>query len=79
MINDLGELKKLLQLCRKQGVTEIKFDNVELKLGEMPQEQVVIEENDQNEKIDELVGIQAGFEGIDPMAFYSADSRIDSQ
>lgn len=38
MINDLGDLKKLLRLCRQQGVTEIKLGTVELKLGDLPQD-----------------------------------------
>ncbi len=36
MMTDLSELKKLLKLCRAQGVTEIEFDSVKIKLGEMP-------------------------------------------
>lgn len=38
MIKDLKELEKLLKLCRKQGVTDIKLGDVELKLGELPAE-----------------------------------------
>jgi len=38
MVKDLKELTALLKLCRKQGVTEIEFDNIKLKLGELPQE-----------------------------------------
>lgn len=36
MIESLKDLEKLLKLCRKQGVTEIKLSTVELKLGDMP-------------------------------------------
>ena len=36
MIDDLKDLEKLLKLCRKQGVTEIKLGAVELKLGDLP-------------------------------------------
>lgn len=36
MIENLKELEKLLKLCRKQGVTEIKLGTIELKLGELP-------------------------------------------
>ena len=39
MIADLKELKHLLQLCRKLGVSEIEFDNVKLKMGEAPAEE----------------------------------------
>lgn len=39
MIESLKDLEKLLRLCRKQGVTEIKLGTVELKLGDLPLEQ----------------------------------------
>lgn len=39
MIKDLKELERLLKLCRKQGVTQIKLGEVELKLGDLPPEQ----------------------------------------
>lgn len=39
MITSLKDLERLLKLCRKQGVTEIKLGIVELKLGDMPNEQ----------------------------------------
>lgn len=37
MIDSLKDLEKLLKLCRKSGVTEIKLGTVELKLGDLPQ------------------------------------------
>jgi len=36
MIESLKDLEKLLKLCRKQGVTDIKLGSVELKLGDLP-------------------------------------------
>lgn len=39
MIQTLSDLKKLLELCRKQGVLEIKLCEVEFKLGALPDEQ----------------------------------------
>jgi hypothetical protein len=36
MIESLKDLEKLLRLCRKQGVQEIKLGSVELKLGDLP-------------------------------------------
>lgn len=36
MIQDLTDLKKLLKLCRSQGVTEIKLGGVEIKMGDLP-------------------------------------------
>lgn len=38
MIESLRDLEKLLKLCRKQGVLEIKLGSVELKLGDLPTE-----------------------------------------
>lgn len=38
MIDNLKDLEKLLKLCRKQGVTDIKLGSVELKLGDLPTE-----------------------------------------
>ncbi len=39
MITTLKDLERLLKLCRKQGVTEIKLGTVEFKLGEIPMDQ----------------------------------------
>jgi hypothetical protein len=39
MIQDLKDLQKLLKLCRSQGITEIKLQGVEIRFGDMPQEQ----------------------------------------
>lgn len=36
MIKDLGELQKILKLCRKQGVTEIKLGDVSISFGPLP-------------------------------------------
>lgn len=38
MIKDLKELEKLLKICRKQGVSDIKWGDVELKLGDLPRD-----------------------------------------
>lgn len=35
-VNTLKELKKVLQLCREQGVVTIKIDGIEMQLGSMP-------------------------------------------
>lgn len=36
MINDLKEFEKFLKICRKQGVTDVTFQGVVVKLGELP-------------------------------------------
>jgi len=38
MIQNLKDLERLLKLCRKQGVTEVKLGDVELKFGDLPPE-----------------------------------------
>ena len=35
-IENIKDLQKVIQLCRKAGVDTIKIDGVELKLGELP-------------------------------------------
>lgn len=39
-MKDLGYLKKLLKLCREQGVESIRFEGIELHLGALPQKAV---------------------------------------
>lgn len=36
MIESLKDLEKLLKLCRKQGVLDIKLGQVEFRLGDLP-------------------------------------------
>lgn len=37
MIKDLDELTAFLKICRKQGVTDINFEGLSVKFGELPQ------------------------------------------
>jgi hypothetical protein len=70
MVSTLDELKKLLKLCRSQGVIDIKWGDVEFKLGEMPLKQKSSEVNEEEEEqynqdeLDELTGVPK-------MAFFS--------
>lgn len=36
MISDLKELEKFFKLCRKQGITEISLENINVKFGDIP-------------------------------------------
>lgn len=36
LLNDLKELERFLKICRKQGITEISFDGVAVKFGDLP-------------------------------------------
>lgn len=50
MIDNLKDLQKLLQLCRKQGVTEIALPTVSFKLGELPVKHPTESVEDQDDK-----------------------------
>lgn len=36
-IDGVNDLRKLIKLCREQGIDSIKVDNIEIKLGDKPQ------------------------------------------
>lgn len=36
MLDDLKEFEKFLKICRKQGVTDVTFAGVSVKLGDLP-------------------------------------------
>lgn len=49
---DLKELEKFLKICRKQGVTEINWNGMSVKLGDLParknaQEDDTVEESEE--------------------------------
>lgn len=54
MIKDLKELTEFLKICRKQGVTEIKFDGVSVCLGPLPKKVKGEEPDDAEIPTDEL-------------------------
>ena len=39
MLDDLKEVEKFLKICRKQGITEISFEGITAKFGDLPQKQ----------------------------------------
>jgi hypothetical protein len=47
MLNTRDELEAFFKLCRKQGVTEIKFHDIEVKFGELPIKKKNIESNEE--------------------------------
>jgi hypothetical protein len=61
---NLTELKKLLTLCRKQGVTEIDFEGIKVKFGDLPAPRKLAEGEAEEETDDELTSEQ--------LMFYSA-------
>ncbi len=36
MLNDLKDFEKFLKICRKQGVSDVTFAGVSVKLGDLP-------------------------------------------
>lgn len=46
MIKDLKELQSLLKLCRKQGIIEIKLQDVEIKFGDLPRKSIGADDSD---------------------------------
>ena len=71
MIDSLKDLEKLLKLCRKQGVTEIKVAGCEFKLGEMPTEQKLVN-IDQDVVTDPYANFPQGDLTPEQLMFYSS-------
>lgn len=68
MIKDLKELEKLLKICRKQGVSDIKWGDIELKLGDLPSnDSVTIDVNE-----GAYTDFPSGMLTAEQLAFYSA-------
>lgn len=69
MIESLKDLEKLLKLCRKQGVTEIKLGTVELKLGDLPMDHtktMIVDE------LNPLANFPQGDLSPEQLAFYAS-------
>lgn len=64
MIKSLDELTEFLKICRKQGVTEIKFEGVSVSFGELPKKSRAGAVDDTEPVTDELTPEQ--------LMFYSA-------
>jgi hypothetical protein len=61
---DLKELEKFLKICRKQGVTDITWNGVTVKFGDLPARKQGAVEEPADEESDELTPEQ--------LLFYSA-------
>lgn len=62
MIKSLEELATFLKICRKQGVTDIKFEGVSVVFGELPSK---------NRKTDDDGEVQTDELSPEQLAFYS--------
>lgn len=51
MIKDLTELQKLLKLCRKQGITEIKLGDISIRFGDIAKSDTEREEASEEKDI----------------------------
>jgi hypothetical protein len=77
MIKDLAELKKLLLLCRKQGVTEIEFEGIKLKLGDLPVERSTVQQQEEVDESDPYANFPAGILTPTQLQYYSAGGVPD--
>lgn len=68
MIKDLKDLEKLLKLCRKQGVKDIKLADISLSLGDLPQEA----SKALHDPVNPLANFPQGELTPDQLAFYSS-------
>ena len=54
MIQSLDELAALLKLCRKQGVTDIKYGGISVTFGDLPRKSRKDDESSDDIPTDEL-------------------------
>jgi hypothetical protein len=65
MLNDLKEIEKFFKICRKQGVSDVSFEGISVKFGELPSKQA-IQTSDESDEIttDELTPEQLMFYAV---------------
>lgn len=49
MLTDLKEIEKFLKICRKQGVSEVTFEGMVVKFGDIPVKMNQIDEPEENQ------------------------------
>lgn len=64
MISNIKDLEAFLKLCRKQGVTEIKFEGVSVIFGELPSKPRRGEDEDKEIQTDEPTPEQLAFYSV---------------
>ena len=74
MIQDLNDLKNLLKICRKSGVTELEMGGLKIKLGDLPPDPKKHSEVEE-ESNDPYSGFPDGILTPEQLAFYSAGGR----
>ena len=76
MIDNLKDLQRLLKLCRKQGVKEIKLGAVEIKLGDLPFE-VPADVVASAPPVNPYAGFPDGLLSQEQLMFYSSGGMPD--
>lgn len=64
MLNDLKELEKFLKICRKQGVTDICYQGMSVKFGDLPTKETVQVEDSEEIPTDGLTPEQLMFYAV---------------
>lgn len=76
MIENLKDLERLLKLCRRQGVTEIKLGTTEFKLGDLPQESGAISKGEEeSDPANPYANFPKGELTAEQLIFYSSGGR----
>jgi hypothetical protein len=73
VIKDQKELAALLKLCRKAGVTEITFEGVSIKFGDLPARTGKADEAEADEPPDPNVDPMTGLT-TEQLAFFSVNT-----
>lgn len=70
MVTTLKDLEKLLKLLRRQGVVDFKHGEIELKLGDLPQDRTIA--NAEADGDNPFAGFPDGELTPEQLMFYSA-------
>ena len=77
MINDIKDLQKLFKLCRAQGVTNFKFNGVEVIFGDMPQVPHGTMQSDEISTDNPYANFPSGELTPEQLMFYSSGGKPD--
>jgi len=77
LIQNLKDLEKLIKLLRKQGVETFKMGDIDLKLGSLPQERVVVQQEDEVDPENPYSNFPDGMLTPEQLMFYSAGGHPD--
>lgn len=77
MVTSLKDLEKLLKLLRKQGVTDFRHGEIELKMGDLPIERKTYAEQDQTDPENHYANFPEGMLTPEQLLFYSAGGDPD--